>query len=170
MLAVPTPTRLGRDGSLARPMTAALAAPRLGGHGRCHFARLAVPAALAALRLGGYGRGFPRPAVPATALRLCRDGGCHFARPTTGTVSCLLRGGTVATTLGCHVFSFFFSRDYCANAVAECDRPLDLETLRVELPNPDVLVGDVNLAVPVSVTLRPRLRFRCRPTGTPIEE
>jgi hypothetical protein len=24
--------------------------------------------------------------------------------------------------------------------------------------------------VPVSVTLRPRLRFRCRPTGTPIEE
>jgi hypothetical protein len=111
--------------------------------------------------------------VPATALRL----GCHwggdFARPPTTTGSGLLRelsgGGATTSALGCHVFSFF-SCDYGANAVAECDRPLDPKTLRIELTNPDVLIGDVNFAVSVPVALCPGLRFCCRPTGVAIEE
>src|SRR5208337_3197725 len=164
---VPTaPTGLGHGRSLARtPMT--LAASRLGRHGR-GLSCLAVPAALAALRLGRNRRSLARPSVSPAALRLCRDRSRHLTRPTAGTVSCLLRGGTVATSLCTHVL--FLSSDYGANAVAECDRPLDLETLRVELPNPDVLIRDVNLAVPVPVTLRPRLGFRLRPTGASIEE
>jgi hypothetical protein len=86
----------------------------------------------------------------------------------------------VATTLGSHFFflvrhdaaliGYRFSRDYGSNTVAERDCPLDLEIPWIKLTNPDVLIGDVNFSVPVSVTLRPRLRFRCRPTGTPIEE
>ncbi len=161
----PATLRLGRNGSGLTCTPVTLATLRLGRDRRSLAGPM--PAALAALRLGCDGSLASSPMTLAT-LRLGRDGSRHLTRPTAGTVSCLLRGGTVASPLCTHVL--FLSSDYGANAVAECDRPLDSKTLRVELPNPDVLIGCVNLAVPVPVTPRPLLRFAGRPTGTAVEE
>ena len=65
---------------------------------------------------------------------------------------------------------FFLASYDCANTFAVRDCAFDREPSRVELPQADVLVGDVHLAGLVTVPLGPLLRLLDGPTESAIEE
>ena len=185
-------TAMLRHHVAGRPLLATMR--RLAAGGRLAFGRLA-----AALRLGDHrSSGLPRAA--ATALRLGRDRPrcTHAVRaPARGNDARLLgprlgprrssalgghlglgsvlalgggalgSGATGRLLLGGHGL---LTSDYCAYTFAERHRSFDRGSLGVELPEADVLVGDVHLACLVSVALGPLFRLSDGPADRAIEE
>lgn len=104
---------------------------------------------------------------PTTATRR-RDCDCTNA-PSMPTYGGLLAGTAVTACFDDGGSHGVLSGDYGADTATEWDGPLDLEPLGIELPDSDVLVGDVHLPVLVAVSLRPRFGFAGCP-GAAIEE